>query len=621
MTVRDIWGKIEVEKEYELIVNCKEFIDLKNKLQLGLNCSANANHTRYQHSLGVYHLVCKLINICKKKFSDRIVITDDDEKAFKAMALVHDIGHGCFSHVSERYLDGTHEERTIKILKDENSEIHQVLTQKPFGQEVLDKVLDLIQMKERIKNRNGLDISNNLMLIIGRLLSGGIDVDRIDYIYRDSKNVVDEDNDYSEILNYIDLEFVDDSLEVVFDERAEYSIANFFNKRFELYDTIYCSTQTRILERIFDILLKMTGFNLTWETTEIELNNFFRECCQSANPIIRRYAQMLSTKTIADGIMFKEMNNSQSFDFNVKKIMSGVPDLANYSECIFLDSVLIDIYKKKNKVYIKKGGLIKDISECSKILNSDLVKERHVLAVDLYALEYALRRDGKTEQEIATILKKVKKALSPEIEQEKKYTFNELSSNPKEDFKKIVQALKLQECKFIENYDDYYDDMGILSEFYINLRKRSGNEDEWTLKRPVKDNSSISKRDETNFSTKEEALEFLKNEWGIALNDVRKELTIKTKRAKYKLECYGGVFEIVFDCTIPIVDEVEYPSFYMIECELKSGNSSGLYFINQQLKEFKFIDECNHSKKEIAESIVKSTSLNGPRIAFFKRDR
>lgn len=76
-------------------------------------------------------MVCKLIDICKKRFSDKIVITEEEEKAFKVMALIHDIGHGCFSHVSERYLKGTHEERTVNLLEDDASEIHNVLINPP----------------------------------------------------------------------------------------------------------------------------------------------------------------------------------------------------------------------------------------------------------------------------------------------------------------------------------------------------------------------------------------------------------------------------------------------------------------------------------------------------------
>ncbi|HBA38125.1 MAG TPA: hypothetical protein DCY94_05335 [Firmicutes bacterium] len=622
MTVRDIWGKIEVERDFELILNCKEYGDLRNKTQLGLNTNANANHTRYQHSLGVYFLVCKLIDICKKKFEGRLVITEDDEKALKVMALVHDIGHGCFSHVSERTLDGTHEERTVNILKDENTEIHRVLTSPPFGQKILDKVLELIQMKEKLKNKEGLDATNNLMLIIRKLLSGGIDIDRIDYIFRDSANVLGENNDFSGILDSIDLEYVEDSLEVVFDERAEYAIANFFNKRFELYDTVYCSTPTRILESIFDKLIEMTGFELTWNTSEVEMNNFFRECENDTNEIARRYARFLSTRSIDTDIIHKEINDFSSFEFEKNKILNAVPELKSHPNCIFVDSVNINIYNQKNKVFIKKGGLIRDIKECSRILNSDLRKEKHIFAVDLVALEHSLKRAGKTKEEIASIIKRIKKAMSPEIEQEKKYTFNEKSTDPKTDFAEIKRCLNLGSCKLIENDDVYYDKDGVLQELHINLRRREKeNETEWTLKRPVKDSSSISKRNEKNFSSKEEALAFLRSEWGLIIDDVEEEITLKTKRAKYTLECFGGVFELVFDKTVPYVDGVAYPSFYMIECELKSGNSSGLYFINQKIKSFDFIDECNQSKKEIAEEIVSTLAPVGQSLILQQKDQ
>ncbi len=67
--MKDIWGKIVIEKEFENVIRAREYEDLKSKTQLGLNCSPNAIHTRYQHSLGVYYLACKLIDICKRKFS------------------------------------------------------------------------------------------------------------------------------------------------------------------------------------------------------------------------------------------------------------------------------------------------------------------------------------------------------------------------------------------------------------------------------------------------------------------------------------------------------------------------------------------------------------------------
>ena len=54
----------------------------------------------------------------------------------------------------------------------------------------------------------------------------------------------------------------------------------------------------------------------------------------------------------------------------------------------------------------------------------------------------------------------------------------------------------------------------------------------------------------------------------------------------------------------------------MIECELKSGNSTGLYFISKKLKEFEFLSEVNISKREIAEGIVSGVTPVGSRLKF-----
>lgn len=214
---------------------------------------------------------------------------------------------------------------------------------------------------------------------------------------------------------------------------------------------------------------------------------------------------------------------------------------------------MIDIYNKKNKVFIRKAGLIREIPECSKILNANLRKEKHIFAVDIITLEYSLRRDGKTEKKVSRIIKKLRKLLSPEIEQEKKYIFNDNSKDPLGEFKQVQGILDLHDGSYKENDGQYYDLLGILNSEHINLRQRNSEDMEWTLKRPVKDSSSISKRDEKDFSSKEDALEFLRCEWGIKLDDVEKELRLKTKRVKYLFECYGGFFELVFDKTLPIV--------------------------------------------------------------------
>lgn len=598
--INDIWGKITIDDKYEKIINTKEFNDMKQKSQLGLNTNPNAIHTRYQHSLGVYHLACKLIEICKKKFNSTLSITKEDEEAIKCMALVHDIGHGCFSHVSEQFLLGTHENRTIEILLDENSEIHQVVVEK-FGEVVLQKIIDLIKMKEDIKGNNYDSNDNNLSMILAKLLSGGIDIDRIDYIFRDSFYVTGERNDFSAILDNIDLEYIDDSLEIVYDAKAEYLIANFFNKRFELYDIIYFEKNTRVLEAIFGNFIKELGFQFTWNTTEVEIQNLFRENLNNPDPIISRYAKLLYNRQIDEHFIIVEINNQEKYEYYQVELFSKVPILANYPEC-FLESKCKSSIYSGNKIFIRKDGLIKDISECSKILNSELKKEKYILGIDLDLLRTLLKKDGRSPEEIKDIIKEIKKATANEIEQEKKYVFtDEANIKSTEGFKIVRDELGLGEAQYIENVDTYYDCESILEKYRINVRRRVSNGDEeWTVKRPLNDKTSISKRIEKNFKSLEEVLAFLQKEWNIPINHLEETLTLKTLRAKYNLDYNNGLFEIVFDKTTPFVNgEVLKPN-YMIECELKKGNSSGLFLINRVISKLNFIQECKFSKKEIA---------------------
>ena len=210
-----------------------------------------------------------------------------------------------------------------------------------------------------------------------------------------------------------------------------------------------------------------------------------------SNEIIKRYATILSGKKLDDGFIIKEINNTTSYDFYKKRLYRLVPELKKYDSCIFFSHCSASIYNSKNKIFIDKDGLIKEISESSRILNSELKKEKYIVSIDLKLLKKCLELDCIPSDEIEEIIKRVRNATSAEIEQEKKYTFKE-NSNPCEDFKKIISVLNLTEPKFIENVDTYYDCENILETCRINVRKRVNNDIvEYTVKRPLSDKSSI----------------------------------------------------------------------------------------------------------------------------------
>jgi len=600
MIIKDVWGNIEIEDEYQKIIECKEFKKLKNKNQLGLNTNRGGTHTRYEHSIGTYHLAKRLVSICKSKFSDTLVIKKEDEDAIKLTALLHDLGHGVYSHVSEKHLEGSHENRTIEIISDTKTEVNKTIREN-FSKEVLNKIIYLINLKDNIKIENNNE-EMDLLFIVKKLLSGGIDIDRIDYIYRDSVHTKGEYNDFSSIIENIDLEFIDNSLEVVFSDKVLYTIANFFNKRFELYDTCYVETTTLLIEQVFARFLKETNTKITWDTTEIEMNEIIKNNLLNKDTCVRRYAEILSKKSIDEYFVIKEFSEKNSYDVFLKQLFETFPVLNDIKEVVLTSFANISIYNKNNKILINKDGIIKDISEVSKILNSDLKKENFVVSIDLVILKELLRKNDVEEQTVNKIIKEINEYFGTKIEKEKKYCFNEESVNPKDEFKLISSNLKLGESTYLENKDTYYEDIdGVLDENRISVRKRITNsKEEWTIKRPLLDSTSILKREELNFTNLKEVIYFLRNNWNIPVKKLNEKITLYTKRLKYDKELCGGLFEIVFDETTSEINGEWQNTNYMIECELKSGKSSGLYFINKVISSYPFIYESNLSKKDIA---------------------
>ena len=605
MTIHDIWGTIKIDNRFEQIVNTQEFRKLKDKTQLGFNQSATAIHTRYLHSLGVYHISNVLVDTFKEKFSDVIDISKADEDAVFLFAMLHDLGHCAFSHAAERCLNGNHEERLAKRLVDENQELHQVIIN-VFGEDVFKKLMFLVNKlyQNEGDKENKLEGENIFLSLISKLLSGNIDVDRIDFIFRDSKNVTGETNDFLKIFSGINLELVDNELEIVYDEELLYTIIEFLNKRFELYDTVYLYSGSRILEKLLKHFIDAVNYPFNWDTSELEMKFCFSKCLDSENDVVRRYAQVLHNKSL-DGIIISLGNDSNSYELLKNRLLSSVPELATYTECMIYDYAKVRIYNSDNPIYIKHVGKIKELSTCSPMFNPDLAKEKYLLGIDIVLLETLMKRDGRNEEEIKKAIKKIKKITSSEIEYEKKYLFKE--GNPIDNFKAISEALNLEKARCVENNDTYYDDdNNTLQGMRINLRKRVvDGKEEYTLKRP-KSKTSIDVRDEINFDTLDDALEYLQNVWHIPITFIKEIIALKTLRVEYSINFGGGTYELTFDKTTPSFNGENYIPSYMIECELKSGSTRGLYFINQIIKSNASVEECNLSKKEIGLSIIES---------------
>ena len=225
--IRDsIHGDLELTP-YELrILDTKEMQRLRRIKQLGFTnlIYPGANHTRFEHSIGTMYLAGKLGN--------NLNLNEDTIELLRTTALLHDIGHAPFSHVSERVLKTKHEEISKQIIK--NSTITDIIKEK-------------FTTKEIIKTLSG-------QTSYGQIISGELDVDRMDYLKRDSHytgvayGVID-----IERLMYT-LELTDNNLTLK--PKGVQAAESTLLARYFMYPSVYQHHTTRIVNSMFRVCLK-----------------------------------------------------------------------------------------------------------------------------------------------------------------------------------------------------------------------------------------------------------------------------------------------------------------------------------------------------------------------------
>src|SRR5689334_5711196 len=109
------------------LLNAAEFQRLRRILQLGMAHLAypGATHSRYSHSLGVMQTAREILSHLERS------VTIDEERRTVCLvsALLHDLGHGPFSHVFERVSGISHERLTLRVIQDPDSQVHRLLWQ------------------------------------------------------------------------------------------------------------------------------------------------------------------------------------------------------------------------------------------------------------------------------------------------------------------------------------------------------------------------------------------------------------------------------------------------------------------------------------------------------------
>ena len=197
-----------------------------------------AVHSRLHHSLGAYHLMCAALNELKSK---GIEITAEEELGAKIAILLHDVGHGPFSHALEyQLLENVHHEAvSLLIMQQLNNEF-----------------------KGKLEMAINIFTGNYHKPFLHQLISGQLDVDRMDYLTRDSffSGVSEGVIGYDRILKMLTVE----DGELMVEEKGIYSIEKFLVSRRLMYWQVYLhktvvsaeKTAVKIIERAKELIGK-----------------------------------------------------------------------------------------------------------------------------------------------------------------------------------------------------------------------------------------------------------------------------------------------------------------------------------------------------------------------------
>lgn len=392
---------------YDLLFDLIEhsyFQRLRRIMQLGLTYYVypGATHCRFQHVIGATHLMNLAIDVIRSKGHE---ITEIEAEAVSAAILLHDIGHGPFSHTLENIIikDINHEDLSKYFMNRLNAEFDNKL----------DLTIKIFNNKYKKK-------------FLHQLVSGQLDVDRMDYLKRDSfftgvsEGVIGSDR----IIKMLNV--VDDNL--VIEAKGIYSIEKFLIARRLMYWQVYQHKTVLVAEQILintikrAIYLARNGENLFATSglkyfleDEINKSNFLnnpetlnyfaslddtdiicsiKSWCSNSDTVLSELSKRLINRQL-----FKiEMQYTPFDESKVHKIKELVIKKYNLSQenadyFVITDKISINAYSDfDDRINILfKNGETKDITEATDMLNHDVLSKTVIKYYLIYPKECSIK--------------------------------------------------------------------------------------------------------------------------------------------------------------------------------------------------------------------------------------
>lgn len=248
-----------------------------------------ATHTRFHHALGAMHLMFTALETLKQK---GVKISEEEEKGAMLAILMHDIGHGPFSHALESMLmdDWHHEKLSLLLMNKLNEEFN--------GQ--LSMAIEMFQGQYHRKFFN-------------QLISSQLDVDRLDYLKRDSFFTgVSEGNINTQRI--ISMMNVCEEGELVIDAKGIYSIENFLTARMFMYWQVYYHKTSALAEFLLVKILERAKYLISQgvelPATENLKYFLYRGKSAATDEDIERFTRLDDNDVIQ---AMKEWQNSDDF--------------------------------------------------------------------------------------------------------------------------------------------------------------------------------------------------------------------------------------------------------------------------------------------------------------------
>ena len=361
------------------IIEHPSFQRLRRVSQMGFSnlVYPGANHTRFHHALGCLHLMQKTVNVLRVK---GINISEDEENALYIAILLHDIGHGAFSHALEHSIVTgiTHEEISLKYMHQLNKEFD--------GQ--LDLAISVFNGEYHRK-------------FLHQLITSQLDIDRLDYLKRDSFYTgVAEGNISSDRLIAM-INVVDN--ELVIEKKGIYSVEKFLIARRLMYWQVYLHKTSLVAEyMLVNILTRAKELanqgvelfgssslkfflyqktdknnfdnkvlNLFSELDDYDVLSAIKEWTNHPDKILSKLSLMIVNRNLLKIEMFDEevsndhLSNTTSKFLKISKISE---EEAKYF--VFSGKISNQAYNKNQPIKIaSKNGTIEDIVNASDQLN------------------------------------------------------------------------------------------------------------------------------------------------------------------------------------------------------------------------------------------------------------